>query len=1407
LRQGQLSVIISEFAAINRGGGALLDEDNDSPDWIEIHNITDATISLKGWYLTDRSDDLNRWRFPEIIMTPDSYRLVFASGKNRRDPESELHTNFSLSADGGYLALVRPDGSTIAWAYDDYPQQYGGVSFGVSDSAAGSSTETILVPEDTPAAALIPTDGSLGLSWTVSNFDDSAWLSGQTAVGYDYGSYINLDVSAMRNNVESVYIRVPFEVDDVAAINELTLRMKYDDAFVAYINGTFVARSANSPELADLAWDSGATANRDDGDAQIYEEFDITLHKGALVQGQNMLAIHGLNWKTSSSDLLMLPELKSTDTDSFDIESLITGYFLSPTPRLINSTSIASPGPWIDQVTDNPPRPSDNEDLTITARVEQTLAPVDTVTLHYRVMYGGTVNLEMFDDGLHNDGDAGDDLYAATIPANAADPGEMVRWYVTATDDQAQTSRNPLFPYSTNSAEYFGAVIADPSTSSLLPVIEWFTDNVSGSEGGGARASVYYDGRFYDNILMHNRGGSTTSVSTTSGANKVHLKFNFNTGQKFKYDPDNPSVNEFNLNHTYSDKSYLRQPLAFEYYDRVGCPGSESFLVRAHRNGRFHAVMAFIEEPEEEMLEREGLDPRGALYKMYNQFTSPSGEKKTRQWEGSSDLSVFMNGMNQTGAARHNYIFDAVDMPRMISYLVGTVIVHQNDHPHKNHYLYRDSEGSGEWFFMPWDHDLTWGSNWTGSSYHDYIYAADDQVGRGTSVKPSHPFVGKEDCQEWNYHWNRLTDKLLNDMTFREMYLRRLRTVMDDILKAPGTPYSELVIEKRIDEIIAQARPDIEEDFLKWVSPGWNWGGQGGYSRYQSLDDAINILKSDYLGVRRTHLFVTHNIDNAGVYPIAGSYSALIPNAQPDPITIQIGQIDYNPISYNQDHEFIELHNPNAIAVDISGWKLTEAVEHTFLPGTVIPAGQSMYVSPNAAAFRTRIANPTGGQGHFVQGNYKGHLSSWGETIVLLDRSDRQVDSLTYQGSPGNAQRYLRISEIMYHPTEDPQYDAGQYEYIELKNIGPVPLETAGLEFTKGITYSFGSSGDPDITELVSITNAWKYEDSGTDLGTEWRQPDYIEGPTWSQGEALFFVEQAAMPEPKNTPVTPGLITYYFRTHFFLEADPDVDNINLWVRTIIDDGAVIYINGDEAMRLGMPDGDVSYSTLTDRSVNDAQYEGPFVIPTTSLVQGDNVIAVEVHQVAANNIDVVFGLMLSATINTVGGSITMNPGEYVLLAKNPALLSSRYENIPTGTTILGPYLGQLSNGGETVKLEDMTNSTIIEFDYNDNWFDITDGYGFSLTIKDVDNPDLNSWDSKSGWWPSAEIGGSPGEDDPDTTLDPDSIVISEVMTHTDDLVYGDWIEIWNKTGTPVYIGGWFLSDNETNLMKYEIAAGD
>ncbi|MDY0357897.1 MAG: lamin tail domain-containing protein [Sedimentisphaerales bacterium] len=1161
----EATLVISEFVASNSRG--LRDQTGQYPDWIEIQNMSSQTVNLDGWCLTDNLDNPTKWRFPPVELAPGEFLIIFASGRNEREPDGELHTNFALQASGESLALVAPDG-TIAHAYIDYPPQFGDISYGLGTEGQSNQAETILIAEGAAARALIPTDGSLESDWMQASFDDRQWLSGTTGVGYDYPGYVGLDVAAMQWGNTTVYVRIPFHVEDATDADRLILRMRYEDGFVAYLNGLEVAR-ANAPEGAELPWNAAATAIREDSDAVIFEEFDISECRDWLMAGDNLLAIHALNADLISSDLLALPELRAIRVDRIDLSDVAEGYLVEPTPGAPNHVALRQIGPAIRDLTENPPPPAADEDLVITARVSETLEPVLGVQLTWVVGLDADRRLvssdvvDMVDDGTGADAVAGDGIYTAVIPSQFYVAGDVVRWSVSAIDAAGQISRAPLFPYHDDSPEYHGTVVQDPAIESALPVLHWFVENVAASETrSGTRCSVFYRDRFYDNVRVHIRGGST------AGAPKKHFKFNFNRGYKFEYDDDAPCVGEFNLNSTYSDKAYLRQNLAFEAYDWCGCPGSESFPVRAQRNGEFCGVQIFIEEPEEELLEREGLDPDGALYKMYDSFyASGSAEKKTRRWEGQQDLNEFRRAINNaSGITRHTNIFDYVNLPLTLNYLVATVLVHQNDHPHKNHYLYRDSNGSGQWCFLPWDHDLTWGSNWTGSSYHDYIYADDDQVpGKPSDVKPSHPFVGKEDCKEWNYNWNRLIDVLLNDDTVRAMFLCRLRTVMDEFLKPPGTPYDELFIENRIDELVATMSPDVGRDYAKWANP-WSWGGEGGYPRNQSFLQAINILKNDYLAVRRTHLFVTHNVDRIASYPVAGSYSAAIPNAQPHDATILLAECEFNPISGNQDEEYIVLINPNTYAVDISGWQIAGGVEHTFLPGTVLVSGGAIYVSPNARAFLNRTVSPRGGEGRFVQGNYKGHLSSWGETLNLLDRHERIVDTLTYEGEPSDQQRYLRITEIMYHPAAGGAFDKDEYEFIELKNIGPAPLPLAGVKLTDGIDYAFAD----------------------------------------------------------NSP----------------------------------------------MRLE-PDG------------------------------------------------------------------------CIVIVKNREAFASRYgDGIPLAP---GAYTGNLSNSGETIKLEDRTNSTILEFEYDDRWHKETDGEGYSLTIQVPANPDRGSWGTPTAWRPSDEPGGSPGTD--------------------------------------------------------------
>ena len=128
------SVRINEFLA-NSSSTSLTDEDGDTPDWIELYNPDGGSISLGGMYLTDDSTNLTKWLMPNVSLGGGGYLVIFASSKDRRPTNGDnLHTNFSLSAGGEYVALVAADGTTVLSEFgsstDDYPSQDPGVTYG-----------------------------------------------------------------------------------------------------------------------------------------------------------------------------------------------------------------------------------------------------------------------------------------------------------------------------------------------------------------------------------------------------------------------------------------------------------------------------------------------------------------------------------------------------------------------------------------------------------------------------------------------------------------------------------------------------------------------------------------------------------------------------------------------------------------------------------------------------------------------------------------------------------------------------------------------------------------------------------------------------------------------------------------------------------------------------------------------------------------------------------------------------------------------------------------------------------------------------------------------------------------------------------------------------------------------------
>ena len=168
--------VISEFMADNAGG--LRDEDGASSDWIELYNPGPTPANLNGWYLTDSATTLAKWRFPTLNIAAGTRVIVFASGKDRAVAGAELHTGFKLKKESGFLALVRPDGATIANAWT-YGAQKQNASFGTGALLGG----TPLITAGAATKWLVP--GAAVAGWESRTFNDAAWTSGTAGLGFD----------------------------------------------------------------------------------------------------------------------------------------------------------------------------------------------------------------------------------------------------------------------------------------------------------------------------------------------------------------------------------------------------------------------------------------------------------------------------------------------------------------------------------------------------------------------------------------------------------------------------------------------------------------------------------------------------------------------------------------------------------------------------------------------------------------------------------------------------------------------------------------------------------------------------------------------------------------------------------------------------------------------------------------------------------------------------------------------------------------------------------------------------------------------------------------------------------------------------------------------------------------------
>lgn len=229
------------------------------------------------------------------------------------------------------------------------------------------------------------------------------------------------------------------------------------------------------------------------------------------------------------------------------------------------------------------------------------------------------------------------------------------------------------------------------------------------------------------------------------------------------------------------------------------------------------------------------------------------------------------------------------------------------------------------------------------------------------------------------------------------------------------------------------------------------------------------------------------------------------------------------------------------------------------------------------------------------------------------------------------------------------------------------------------LSFDLQLTGNPNTgnTTFFPLGSSWKYRDNGSNQGTAWRAVSFSDA-TWKTGTGEFGYGDGdeATVVGYGSNASAKYITTYFRKAV---AITNKNSYNSFIAEYkIDDGIVIYVNGVEVKRDNMPAGTIAYTTLASVAATD---DGTTIrtanIASSYFVEGNNLIAAEVHQNAANSTDISFDLRLTGSKATVAATIIRGP--YLQMGNQNAITIRWRTDIGTDSKIrYGTVAGNLSN---------------------------------------------------------------------------------------------------------------------------------
>ena len=638
-------------------------------------------------------------------------------------------------------------------------------------------------------------------------------------------------------------------------------------------------------------------------------------------------------------------------------------------------------------------------------------------------------------------------------------------------------------------------------------------DAVAGAHPLGARCGIYdsQTDTYYDNVRIDLRGNTSAGFPKKSHGlrfSKCHPLTCTNMlegkkGTKLK------EIRKTSFTAEYADPTFIRQSLSFHMWRNAGNKVPFHYPVRLQLNGEFYQLAFHSNRFTDELIEDYyGLDPMGYGYKNVGTIstnvgtTAGSVEKKTpddgdetsatayaplKAWaqtfatsqevaeaelvaeEKGSPLS---NDIIAKRKALLDTVYDSFDIPAWINYLAMARITQECDDIWANISLYWDKNGNDVWMPLAYDHNLSFGQ----------FYHNDDSGWNREGLRPiddkfkSHPFYSG-----WKIRAHRVDGSIVGNGNYavealwqnpdiRQMYLRRLRTLMDEHLKAPGTSQADTPFWDYVKLFKEVTAADAALDRAKW---GDAYTGTVIYVWNHKLgwDEAFNDLWDKYIEPRRTHLYETHSLNNTTWETgYATGKNAGIPNAHP---------ATFAPIVMEKIEGGIRLTNPNTDSIDLSGWTveglmnvetLPEDAEDvvTLPPGTVLLGGKSLVLAYDRKAY-VAANEPEFVIGLAVYGDDKTWIpaSNPEATTITLKRADGEL--ATDNVIPAEVTEWLATAiEKGTFSVSDLAKVTAAADYTMAYVLNTKPVENLAAE-TELIISAFSVDANGDITLTASI--------------------------------------------------------------------------------------------------------------------------------------------------------------------------------------------------------------------------------------------------------------------------------------------------------------------------------------------------